>query len=321
LSPQGLAQIRREHQKFAVSLSRGSIDVVVTSRPVGREFQVEADGYRFSVIGTQFRVALGDELVKLEVREGRVAVFGASAPLATVSAGQSWQGSVSPPVAQEPTQPNPSASGGNREPASTVPPAETAESAADCLRLAREDQAGLAARCYERVAAGQGLSAEMAQVELARLRRDVLHDAPGSLRALRDYLARYPNGAFHTEAAISLVELLVQSGQTREALAESERLLVSGAARERQGELRLLRGRILQDKLGDCARAEREYATVAADPGPIGDQAQLRQAQCLEALGRADEAITAYRAYLGRANAANAAVARARLDALSGGTQ
>jgi hypothetical protein len=319
LSPQGLAQIRREHQKFTVSLSRGSIDVVVTSRPAGREFQVEADGYRFSVIGTRFRVALGDELVKLEVREGRVAVFGASAPLATVSAGESWQGSVEPPVdPAPPTQPTPGPPSATPEPTSTVAPAETRESAADCLRLAREDQAGLAARCYERVAAGRGLSAEMAQVELARLRRDVLHDSPGALRALRDYASRYPNAAFHTEAAISLVELLVQSGQTREALAESERLLVTGAARERQGELRLLRGRILQDKLGDCGRAEREYAKVAAAPGPIGDQAQLRQAQCLEALGRADEAITTYRAYLDRASPANAAVARTRLEALGG---
>jgi hypothetical protein len=322
LSPKGLAQIRREHQKFTVSLSRGSIDVVVTSRPVGREFQVEANGYRFNVIGTRFRVAVGDELIKLEVREGRVAVFGTSETLATVSAGQSWQGSVRPPVDQEPpTQPTPGPSGANPEPASTVAPAETAESAADCLRLAREDQAGLAARCYERVAAGRGLSAEMAQVELARLRRDVLHDSPGALRALRDYAARYPNGAFHTESAISLVELLVQTGQSQAALAEAERLLVSGAARERQGELHLLRGRILQDKLGDCGRAEREYATVAADPGPIGDQAQLRQAQCLEALGRSDEAIKTYRAYLDRASPANAAVARARVEKLSGGAQ
>jgi hypothetical protein len=317
LSPEGNAQIRRERQQVTVSLGQGAIDVAVTARPVGREFRVEANGYRFSVVGTRFRVDWSDAWVKLEVREGRVTVSSESTPLATVSAGESWQGSAKPAVNQQP--PTAPTTGPSRlDPVSTAASAEAPEAAADCLRLARENQAARAARCYERVAGGQGLSAEMAQVELARLRRDVLHDSPGAQRALREYLARYPNGAFRTEAAVSLVEILVQSGQTQQALGESERLLVSGGARERDKELRLLRGRILQEELGDCGRAEREYAQVAADPGPIGDQAQLRQAECLERLGRSDEAITAYRAYLGRANAAHAAVARARLEALSG---
>jgi hypothetical protein len=316
LSPQGHAQIRHVASRVTVSLAEGSVDVRVTSRPRGQEFEVVASGYRFSVLGTRFRVALGTESVRLDVREGRVAVSGAGGPMATVAAGQTWQASLTPDKGS-PEEPAPRPSNANPASPSVALSVTVPEAAADCLRLAREHQPEPAARCYERVAAGRGLSAEMAQVELARLRRDVLRDVPGAQRALTDYRARYPNGTFRTEAAISLVELLVESGQAAEALDESGRLLATGAAREREAELRVVRGRILQDKLGDCGRAVLEFAKVSADPGPIGDQAQFRQAQCLEALGRSDEAINAYRAYLGRKSPANLARARSRLEALS----
>ena len=98
--------------------------------------------------------------------------------------------------------------------------------------------------------------------ELGRLRRNVLGDTAGALQGYRTYLQRFPAGAFRTEAAVSVVELLYASGGYLEALTESEQMLANGIARERAPELRLLRARTYHHRLGDCARAEVEYARL-----------------------------------------------------------
>ena len=69
-------------------------------------------------------------------------------------------------------------------------------------------------------AEGSGLGAEMALYEVARLRRDVLADAAGALRALAEYRTRFPAGSLRREADMSQLELLVQLGRTDEALIE-----------------------------------------------------------------------------------------------------
>jgi hypothetical protein len=104
----------------------------------------------------------------------------------------------------------------------------------------------------------------LALYELARLRRDVLGDANGALATLRSYARRFPSGAFRTEAAVTIVEILAAQGDDAGALAESERLLASGGAIERRSDLHALRARIFARR-GDRSRAEAE---LAADGTP-----------------------------------------------------
>ena len=150
----------------------------------------------------------------------------------------------------------------------------------DCLGLARKGSHGEALACFENQARGSGMDAELAQYELGRLRRNIQGDTAGAIRAYRMYLSRFPQGAFRTEASVSLAELLFASGNHRAALAESERMLSNGTARERAPELRLLRARTYQRQLGDCERARAEYARLTSQPGAIGEAARRGLAEC-----------------------------------------
>ncbi len=150
----------------------------------------------------------------------------------------------------------------------------------DCLAFARQGEHAKALACFEQQAGGTGMDAELAQYELGRLRRNIRGDTTGAIREYRTYLSRFPQGAFRTEASVSLAELLFASGDHRAALAESERMLSSGTARERAAELRLLRARTYQHELGDCERARAEYARLTSQAGPIGEAAKRGLAEC-----------------------------------------
>lgn len=166
----------------------------------------------------------------------------------------------------------------------------------DCLSLARQGQTRQAEACFLKRAEGSGLGAEMALYEVARLRRDVLADAPGALAALAEYRSRFPAGSLRREADMSQLELLLQLGRSDEALQQSERLLSSSAAGERAAELRLLRGNILR-KQSRFADAAREYE-LAESAGMRGGELTYFRALCLEALGRAPEAAALFTQYL-----------------------
>jgi hypothetical protein len=297
--------------KTNVELSRGSVQIEVVPQPAGRQFEVLSVGYRFRVVGTRFRLLLDGDTSRLRVGEGRVAVFAGDEQLALVQAGQSWQG-----PRRDRDQPHDGARS-SRDPHPDSAQAEPhAGQSADCLELARRGEHSQALSCFESQAAGSDMTAEVAQYELARLRRNLNGDPAGALQALRDYTRRFPGGAFRTEAEVSIVELLASMGRDGQALAESERLLRTGLARERAADLRLLRARIYHRRLDDCGRAEQEYARVGSLSGSLGGQAQLGRARCLERLGRRAEAMSVYRSYLGSAKGRDAEAARERLEIL-----
>jgi len=218
---------------------------------------------------------------------------------------------VSAPERQAPQAPAAELSGNA---AATPGSAPELSAAPDCLSLARRGQTRVAETCFLKRAEGTGLGAEMALYEVARLRRDVLGDAAGALRALAEYRTRFPSGSLRREADMSQLELLVQLGRSDEALAQSEELLSSSAAGERAAELHLLRGHILR-KRRSFAGAAREYELAERAGARRGD-ASYFQALCLEALGRGAEAAALFARYLEQPQHAYAEDARVRLDRL-----
>jgi len=241
-------------------------------------------------------------------------VPGVASPLAASSDRRSAAGSGAESV--EPlsaARPNTSAAGGPN----AAPPAASADTgtAADCLGLARSGQTRDAESCFLKRAQGTGLSAEMALYEVARLRRDVLADAPGALAALAEYRTRFPGGSLRREVDMSQLELLLQLGRSDEALKQSDQLLSSSSSGERAAELHLLRGHILRKAQSRFADAEHEYA-LAESAGARGGDLSYFRALCLEALGRAPEAAALYAQYLEQPQRPYAEDARRRLERL-----
>jgi hypothetical protein len=182
----------------------------------------------------------------------------------------------------------------------------------DCMSLAREGQSRAAEACFVERARGTGLAAEMALHELARLRRDVLADPNGALRALAEYRTRFPAGSLRRELDVSQLELLLQLGRSDDALKQSDELLSSSSSGERASELRLLRGHILR-KQSRFAEAVREYE-LAERGGTRAADAPYFRAICLESLGKHEEAAAALSKYLEQPHRPYAEDAKRRLE-------
>jgi len=307
LSEAGKAEARTAQPGHTqILLVKGSVELSVTPKRQDESLDVQAGGFLFRVVGTEFRVTLRDSGPHLDVRTGQVAVHQHGAQLALIGAGGSWDSSPVVPI--DVTDPLPV------DPQTRKPSPPKVEQ--DCLSLAREGRHDRALDCFDRQAHGSGLDAEVALYEAARLRRDVKGDLSGALAALREYGRRFPSGAFSTEALITIVELEAARGNVAAALRESARILASGQARERASELHLLRGRLFQQQ-GDYTQAVAEYAVLTAQEGSLALQARLERAKCLKALGRRNEAIAEYREVQSRATGPSAELARKQIDALT----
>ncbi len=306
-----LVRYRRSDHGIGLQVGRGRVELTVTRKTNDQPFTVRSPNYELRVLGTRFAVAVTDDRTELSVSEGRVGVYAEDRLVTLVDAGGHWSSPASsdagPPASATPSG----------EPASAVS-ARLALDQARCRELVHGGQASAAEQCYLALAqSGRGLGAEMAWYEVARLRRDVLRNPTGALAALDEYERRFPAGALAPEVETSRVDLLARVGRVEDALAASERLLSTAAGRARQCELRMMRGNLLRDKVGDCARAEAEYRVCESDSGGWGDRAQLGRAECLERLGRTADAVATYQAYLRRPHPLGADQARRRLEQLS----
>ena len=85
-----------------VDLDDGEVELAVEKRPAdaGHGFEVTAGAYRFTVLGTKFRVVRANGQVTLSVTEGRVAVSRGAEELAVVTAGGFWASTASPRTAR-----------------------------------------------------------------------------------------------------------------------------------------------------------------------------------------------------------------------------
>jgi hypothetical protein len=190
-----------------------------------------------------------------------------------------------------------------------------------CAELGeRSATAREAVSCYLAVGRGDGLAAETALYEVARLRRDVLGDGAGALEALQLSRARFPAGMLRQEVDLSIVELLPKLNRHREAIDEIGRLLAQGGGLERgvdsAAELHVLRGNIYREVLEDFARAERDYADAEEARAPVVGDATFFRGVCLQALGRADDARGVFNRYLAAGRGRFADEARRRLERL-----
>jgi len=219
--------------------------------------------------------------------------------------------SVVPPSVPSPTPAG--SSPGGAEAAAGLGPADTA--GPDCLSLARLGKTRDAEACFLKRAQGTGLGAEMALYEVARLRRDVLADAEGALRALAEYRARFPSGSLRREADMSQLELQIQLGRSEDALKQSAELLSSSSSGERAAELHFLRGQILRKSQSKYAAALVEYELAEKAGGHLGDVKYFR-ALCLEALGRGSDAAASFADYLQQPHPVYGEDARRRLEKL-----
>ena len=187
---------------------------------------------------------------------------------------------------------------------------------AGCRKLVAAGDAERAVECFRTLARGEGVGAEVASYEAARISAETLRDAPRALRLLDDHTLRFPAGALRGEVGWLRVRSLEHAGRLDEALAESEAMLAAPEGRALSSDLHWLRARIYEGARSDCQRAASELVALIGEAGPRGDDAEMRRAACLERLGRTSEARAAYEHYLERAEPRRAAEARAKIEAL-----
>jgi len=344
LSPDGTARAYTTPAAATVELGTGVLDLHVEKRHAedGHAFEVAAGPYRFTVLGTMFRVSRVANDVTLSVTEGRVAVSQGKTALAIITAGGFWSGTVAKERAPHaaPSSDAPSAARGAGAttvasrpsaarapqaalPATTVPPdvrtAGVLASGACAARADAGDPAG-AADCFTAAATGDNLGAEVSLYEAARLYRDALGQPERAVAALQEARRRWPAGALATEVSLSLAELLPKLGRYRQALDEAQALLDRHPGGVRAAELHLLRGDVLRAGLARCPAAESEYAAAAATDDPrVADAAAFWRAACLETDGHRAEARAAFASYLARAHPQRRAEAARRLQGLDAG--
>jgi hypothetical protein len=283
-------------ERTRIDLAQGTVDLEVAHQEAGHSLEVAGGAYRFVALGTRFRVTVQSDRVALEVSEGLVGVVSGNKMLDRIGPSGSWTG----PSATRPFVAPPAAPTGG----------------VDCSELARAGRTEDALACFERLAAGDGTSAELALYEIARLRKDVLSDFAGALDALRRYQTKFPRGSLRGEVEVSIPALLEKLGKSREALSESEHLLSTAWGKERRNDIHLLRGNIYRQSLKDCARAIAEYEQVPDDAASSADDAQYWRAVCLEQVGQPAAAARAFESYLGRAHPRHAVDAKQRARAL-----
>lgn len=132
-------------------------------------------------------------------------------------------------------------------PARAVPkPAEVVASAPHrsaraCAELARGGNAEQALSCYADLANGNGITAELALFEQARLEGKALRRPEQALQTLETYRRRFPNGSLRAEVMLAQIDWLLRSGERARASQLVDEALASGSLSERRAELERLR--------------------------------------------------------------------------------
>ncbi|HET9953904.1 MAG TPA: hypothetical protein VFQ61_05355 [Polyangiaceae bacterium] len=187
----------------------------------------------------------------------------------------------------------------------------------DCRTHSRQGRTTQAIECFEQLSRGNGIQADVATYEVARLSATSGTDPLQVLSLLDRYQQRFPEGVMRGEVDWLRVQSLYRSGRHRAALSESDALLSTSAGRVLAAEVHWLRGIIFEERLLDFGRAASEFVTFVGMPGARGDEGEWRRARCLERLGRRTEATEAYRRYLERGDARRAAEVRSKLEELA----
>lgn len=113
-----------------------------------------------------------------------------------------------------------------------------------CTELTRAGSIEAAITCYDVLAEGTGVGAELALFERARLEGKALRSPTRALDTLREYHERFPFGSLRAEVTLAEIDWAVELGNTALALKLIEAALQSGLAVERRGELERLKARL-----------------------------------------------------------------------------
>jgi FecR protein len=221
LEPQSrLTLLAVQPELVRVALERGGVDLDVVHAD-GKQFVVGARGYEIRVLGTRFRVRLGEAAgaaaLEVHVTRGRVRVTRVGAGEAEVrvlDAGETWS------TAPEPAPVPATTTASEAPPARTKPTAAlgTGEDPRDLLARAEGFRAAndprAAARLFDalRLRHRSDPRAGLAAFELGRLRLDRLGDARGAAEAFGDAIAIAPGAPFREDAEARLVEATAASG-------------------------------------------------------------------------------------------------------------
>lgn len=114
-------------------------------------------------------------------------------------------------------------------------------SAKACAELARRGAASEALGCYEQLASGSGMGAELALFEQARLEGKVLRQPGRALATLDAHRRRFPQGSLRAEVMLAQIEWLMAAGDRARARTLVDEALASGLLKERTPELERLR--------------------------------------------------------------------------------
>jgi hypothetical protein len=147
---------------------------------------------------------------------------------------------------------------------------------AACEPLAHDGRYADAASCYTEIAAGGGISAELALLERSRLESRVLGKKQAALATLDEYDRRFSDGSLFREAALARVEVLSalgDHGATRKQIRA-----VRDRIPERAVQLALLGARLAIDD-GDCEEARIDLG-YARDRGADHEQLQALEERC-----------------------------------------
>jgi hypothetical protein len=125
-----------------------------------------------------------------------------------------------------------------------TPSATKGRGAAACAQLARKGEAQSALDCYDELASGEGMSAELALFEQARLEGKVLRRPERALARLDQYRQRFPQGSLRAEIMLARIDWLLSAGDSLGARAAVDEALASGLLRERTAELERIRARL-----------------------------------------------------------------------------
>jgi hypothetical protein len=245
LADHSKAHWRRTKSGIHVELDAGEVRLAVNKQPSGQEFVVRAGSYRFIVLGTELSVRNTMYESHLQVFSGRVEVQKDEHTVAFVKGGEHWEGPNRAAGTEKSRAPAPREQRRAEElaPENIAPPAE------DCTQLVKSQAFTPAAACYARQAEGTGLAAELALLELSRLRLSALGDADGAVRALAEHQRRFPAGVLTNQAQFAMVRALAAAGHHAEALSALEPLIARGGP-----------------KLAELRQLEAELRSAAARP-------------------------------------------------------
>jgi len=286
----------------ATVLSVAAREVVLESgevfsrvRPGGGRFVVRIGDASVVVHGTEFWTARAGTEASVCLLRGQVEVVGPAGRLAWLEPGQGWRSSDRAPGFP-----------GDLPCGRAAPPAEApkvaapvASTASPAPARARREPSPVAEAPAPVATADPAstLAEENALYRLGVARRRG-GDARGALDAWREYQRRFPGGVLAEEVDLAMLETELGQGSPS-ALDAAERYLVLWPASTHAPDVHGLYGALLHRANRPAeALAEYERALRGRLSASRRDEALWGRADCLDRLGRAEEAKSAYRAYL-----------------------